>query len=228
MNIFPIADYTMSSTVDWPGNLSAVIWTQGCPNYCPYCHNPSLIPIGKPGKAEEEKLASFFVELEKRKGFLDSVVITGGEPLLAHNLMGVMQKIKGMGFKVGLHTSGLNYVNTMTEILNKPLVDWIGLDYKAPTYKYTEYSQLCVPYDILNIISSNISNFEVRTTYHSELLSVSDLGFIARALRGKTNLWVIQNCSGDHGDLKEADHVLLTQNQVSILEDILDGEIIIR
>ena len=93
-----------TSFIDYPGRISAVVFTQGCNFRCPYCHNPELVvPERYCGTIRIEDIFSF---LEKRRGKLDAVVITGGEPTLQADLVPFMQRIRSMGFLVKLDTNG--------------------------------------------------------------------------------------------------------------------------
>ena len=114
------------STVDFPEHMAAVVFLQGCPWRCPFCHNTSLQPIDSATDFVWEKFLDF---LEKRKGILDAVVFSGGEPLWQDGLFDAMNQVKSMGFAVGLHTAGADS-KRLEKVL--PLVDWIGFDIKVP------------------------------------------------------------------------------------------------
>ena len=113
------------TTVDYPGELAAVVFCQGCPWRCRYCHNGHLLP----GRASEpvpwDEILAF---LERRRGLLDGVVFSGGEPTLQSALGPAMAQVRGLGFKVALHTAGI-YPARLRPLL--PLLDWVGLDIKA-------------------------------------------------------------------------------------------------
>ncbi|MDD5304810.1 MAG: anaerobic ribonucleoside-triphosphate reductase activating protein, partial [Elusimicrobia bacterium] len=113
---------TPLSTTDYPGVLSAVLFLQGCPWRCSYCHNPHLIPADSPPEREWESALAF---LRGRVGLLDAVVFSGGEPTLQDGLEDAMREVKAMGFKIGLHTGGA-YPERLVALL--PLIDWVGLD----------------------------------------------------------------------------------------------------
>ena len=122
------------STCDWPGELVATIFLQGCPWDCPYCHNPHLIPVQGPvegdGVQEWGKVLGF---LASRRGLLDGVVFSGGEPTLQRALPEAMKAVRDLGFRVGLHTGG-PYPARLAAVL--PLTDWVGFDVKAPFADY--------------------------------------------------------------------------------------------
>jgi len=114
-----VGGLTPLSTVDWPGELAAVVFCQGCAWSCPYCHNANLRPV-KPG---ERPWAEVLAWLETRQGLLDAVVFSGGEPLLQHGLPQALETVRSLGFKAGLHTSGLDPA-ALARVL--PRVDWVG------------------------------------------------------------------------------------------------------
>jgi pyruvate formate lyase activating enzyme len=120
-----VGGLTPLTTVDYPGELAAVVFCQGCPWRCRYCHNAHLLPTRAAGLIPWAEVRRF---LEARRGLLDAVVFSGGEPTLQSFLMGAMAQVRALGFKIGLHTSGA-YPARLKELL--PLLDWVGLDIKA-------------------------------------------------------------------------------------------------
>jgi pyruvate formate lyase activating enzyme len=123
----PVAGLTPFTTIDYPGHLSAVIFSQGCPLRCPYCHNKQLLAFDRSSKLMPwRQVMEFFVT---RQGWLEAAVFSGGEPTAHATLAEAMSEIKKLGFLVGLHSSGV-YPENFAAVL--PLVDWVGLDIKAP------------------------------------------------------------------------------------------------
>ncbi|WP_057956567.1 anaerobic ribonucleoside-triphosphate reductase activating protein [endosymbiont of Ridgeia piscesae] len=120
-----VGGLTPLTTVDYPGELAAVIFCQGCPWRCHYCHNPDLLPRQSEQQIPWDQILAF---LQTRRGLLDAVVFSGGEPTLQRGLPDAIGQVKAMGFKVGLHSAG-PYPERLRELL--PLLDWIGLDIKA-------------------------------------------------------------------------------------------------
>ncbi|MHA1279820.1 MAG: anaerobic ribonucleoside-triphosphate reductase activating protein [Candidatus Helarchaeota archaeon] len=180
-----IAGFQKFSLIDYPGKISAIIFTQGCNFRCPYCHNPELVdPKLFSDTLDEELILAF---LSKRIGKLDGVVITGGEPLLQHDLTRFIERVKGMGYLVKLDTSGI-YPEILERLLAKNLIDYIAMDIKAPLEKYPNVVQTDVCTDkimksITIILNSNI-DYEFRTTVVKNLLTEDDLICIARLIRG--------------------------------------------
>ena len=168
------------STVDYPGHLAAVVFCQGCPWRCAYCHNPHLQPAAAavPGKSWEEVAAW----LEYRRGLLDAVVFSGGEPLLQRGLGDAMRQARGLGFGIGLHTAGM-YHARFAEVL--PLADWVGFDVKAPFDRYRHVtgardgeSARC---SLTHLLASGIP-CEIRCTADESLLSPEDARRMAAQL----------------------------------------------
>ncbi|PKO61543.1 MAG: anaerobic ribonucleoside-triphosphate reductase activating protein, partial [Betaproteobacteria bacterium HGW-Betaproteobacteria-17] len=125
-----VGGLTPLSTTDWPGMLAAVVFCQGCPWRCGYCHNPDLIPARGDHEIPWEDVLAF---LRRRRGLLDGVVFSGGEPTAQAGLLDAMREVRELGFKIGLHTGGM-YPQRLAAVL--PLVDWVGLDVKAPFADY--------------------------------------------------------------------------------------------
>lgn len=120
-----IAGLTSLSTCDWPGKLVATVFLQGCPWRCTYCHNPALLDPTAPGQVPWRQVRDL---LERRRGLLDGLVFSGGEPTRQPGLAAAMREVRGLGFGIGLHTAGA-YPARLAELL--PLLDWVGLDIKA-------------------------------------------------------------------------------------------------
>ena len=118
------------SSCDWPGQLVATVFLQGCPWRCRYCHNPHLLPVHGDGEIAWPQVLAF---LETRRDLLDGVVFSGGEPLIQAALPEAMGAVRALGFGVGLHTSGAA-PERLKAVL--PLVDWVGFDVKAPFADY--------------------------------------------------------------------------------------------
>lgn len=120
-----VGGLTPMTTIDYPGELSAVVYCQGCPWRCTYCHNVDLQETG-PGVIEWGDVTAF---LSGREGLLDAVVFSGGEPLTqVVALEAAASDVRQMGFKVGLHTAG-PFPERLRRVLRS--VDWVGLDIKA-------------------------------------------------------------------------------------------------
>lgn len=172
------------SAVDFPGTLSAVVFMQGCPWKCPFCHNASIREILKENSFSWEKFVDF---LRKRVGRLDAVTFSGGEPLVQDCLSDAIKEVKDLGFKIGLHTGGYR-PDHLAKVL--PLVDWVGLDIKAPfdEQKYSAIigvNHLKKVEESLDLLLEWGGDFECRTTCDPRFLNLDDLWLIAKTLKEK-------------------------------------------
>ncbi|MDD5727200.1 MAG: anaerobic ribonucleoside-triphosphate reductase activating protein [Victivallales bacterium] len=193
MNIRGLIRFTL---VDFPGKMACVIFVGNCNFRCPYCHNPCLVfdPESQPLISEEE----LFAFLETRRGKLDGVVISGGEPVLRKPLQAFIGRLKDMGFMVKLDTNG-SMPRKVMKIYRETGLDALGIDYKAPISKYNEISRCSLPKlgeKALQLVSFAVRNrieLDVRTTVHKTLLSEEDLKTM-RAELSAAGLrdWVLQ------------------------------------
>ena len=175
-----IGGLTPLSLSDWPGQLAAVVFCQGCPWRCGYCHNPHLIPPRAAASLEWDDVLAF---LERRRGLLDAVVFSGGEPLLHTGITRALHQVKSLGFKLGLHTAGA-YPRRLAELL--PAVDWVAMDIKAP---FADYAATTGAADsgapalesVRLILASGVA-YEFRTTVHPDLLAEAALPALAGSL----------------------------------------------
>jgi pyruvate formate lyase activating enzyme len=197
-NELQVGGFTPMTTLDYPGELAAVVFCQGCPWRCRYCHNSELIPRKSHISIPWEEIMEF---LRLRRGLLDAVVFSGGEPTLQRALPDAIAQVKALGYKVGLHTGG-PYPEHLRNIL--PLVDWVGLDIKALEENYPEVTGvegsgtkawLSANY----LIKSGVSH-DIRTTVHPALTSHNEQVQIRDRLhrlgtdRHRLQDCVIENC----------------------------------
>ena len=176
-----VAGLVPFTSIDFPGLLAAVVFFKGCPLRCPFCHNPNLQENdGKSDILWKDVLAF----LSTRKGKLDGVVLSGGEPLMQPDIVDLAKQIKELGFKVGVHTSGV-YSEKLREIA--PYLDWVGLDIKAPWDKYDILSGRSkisekVKESLKFLLEAEIA-FETRTTCDPRNLVPEDILTIAQNLK---------------------------------------------
>jgi pyruvate formate lyase activating enzyme len=159
---------------DYPGKVAAVLFTQGCNFRCPFCHNGSLLSKkGNESYSEEE----VFTFLKMRKGKLDGVVITGGEPTQHRDLPEFIRRIKQLGFLVKLDTNGSN-PSMVEELLEENLIDYLAMDIKAPLNKYDSLCGVQVNTGLISksisIIGSSKVAHHFRTTNVKPLLKKDD------------------------------------------------------
>ncbi len=171
------------SLIDYPGKIAAAIFTQGCNFRCPYCHNPDLIPPESRG--DLFPVAEVLAFLEKRRGRLDGVVLTGGEPTLQPGLPEFLETVRAMEYPVKLDTNGSNPA-VLERLLGRGLIDYVAMDLKAPEEKYGLFSGPAVPFSriskTMDLIRQSGVPFEFRTTVVPSLLSEEDLLAVADTL----------------------------------------------
>jgi len=173
------------SLIDYPGSICATIFTQGCNFRCPYCHNPELVKpelFQKPVSIDE-----IMVFLKKRRGKLDGVCITGGEPTLQQDLVECVRGIKQLGFRVKIDTNG-SFPTVLKALIKGHLVDYIAMDIKASPYKYSEASGTSIDINSIEesihlIINAPIM-YEFRTTVVKSLISQDDFEDIGHMIKG--------------------------------------------
>ena len=168
-----IAGIETFSSCDWPGKLVATVFLQGCPWQCTYCHNVSIIDPRAPGEVTWESIVA---TLQRRRGLLDGVVFSGGEPTRQAGLADAMREVRELGFAVGLHTGGA-YPRRLRDVVG--LVDWVGLDIKAPEAKFAQVTGVAnsarPAFESLRIALDSGVALQVRTTVDPMILSDDDV-----------------------------------------------------
>lgn len=198
-----VAGFTPFSTLDWPGRLAAVVWLQGCPWRCAYCHNPHLQPRTlAPGAPTWPWVLE---QLARRVGLIDAVVFSGGEPTLDPALPGAIDAVRALGFAVGLHSAGMA-PRRLQALL--PKLDWIGLDVKAPlaaahaalhdSITGRRGSQAAVRQSLVLVQAQAQRRagglaYECRSTIHPTLHDTATLQALAGEMSGVQH-WALQVC----------------------------------
>ena len=188
-----LAGITPLTSIDFPGRLAAVLFCQGCPWRCGYCHNPELLAADVPAALPWAQALGF---LQRRRGLLDGVVFSGGEPTLQAALPAALAQVRALGFETALHSGGM-YPQRLAALL--PQLDWVGLDIKGPLQQHDAITG--VPgsgprarESLALLLASGVA-YECRTTWHSGLFSVDELLALADELAalGVTH-WALQQC----------------------------------
>jgi pyruvate formate lyase activating enzyme len=164
------------SLIDYPGEISTVVFTTGCNFRCNYCHNSHLVlPELFPDDIPEDEVINF---LKTRIGKISAVVISGGEPTLHHDLPAFITKIKSLGFKIKLDSNGTN-PSAIQELINSELVDYIAMDIKTSP---ENYNAVCgVKTDIkkirqsIEVIKKSTINSQFRMTIVNGIHTVDDI-----------------------------------------------------
>ncbi|MCX6798547.1 MAG: anaerobic ribonucleoside-triphosphate reductase activating protein [Candidatus Diapherotrites archaeon] len=182
-----------TTLIDFPGRVACTLFLPGCDFRCPFCYNITLVLGQETGVEITEKEALDF--LQGRKGFLDGVCITGGEPLLHSGLLGFCKKAHALGLLVKLDTNG-SMPEELERLIKEKAVDYIAMDIKAPPEKYSEAAGAKV--DIAKIkrsarlIMESGIDYEFRTTVVPALHSEADLLEIGEWLKGARRFFLQQ------------------------------------
>ncbi|MBT3176708.1 MAG: anaerobic ribonucleoside-triphosphate reductase activating protein [Desulfobacula sp.] len=192
-----IGGFQKTSLIDFPETIACIIFTQGCNFICPYCHNPDLVadPQKRVGNFYDE--TEIFRFLKKRQGFIEGVVITGGEPTLQTDLFFFCQKIKDMGYKLKLDSNGAR-PRVLENLIKNKLVDFISMDIKTNLENY----HLVIPekFDTANIVESTrilmdkAPAYEFRTTCTRPFVSKKIMDDIGKMISGAPK-YILQKCS---------------------------------
>lgn len=190
-----IGGFQRFSLIDYPNKICAVVFTQGCNFRCPYCHNPELVSLRRtgsaPGGLKHKEILSF---LDRRKGKLDAVTVTGGEPLLQSGLGNFLSAVKGLGYLVKLDTNG-SLPSRLEKAIQSKSIDYIAMDIKTSLDKY-EYvirrkvEKTEILYSIRLIMDSGL-DYEFRTTVVRALFEKDDFYKIGQLIRN-SRLYVLQ------------------------------------
>ncbi|MFZ5547977.1 MAG: anaerobic ribonucleoside-triphosphate reductase activating protein [Pseudomonadota bacterium] len=217
-----IAGLTPLTSIDFPGRLAAVVFLQGCPWRCGYCHNPGLQPANAPSVLSWREVEAF---LDRRRGLLDGLVFSGGEPTLHRALPDLLGRVQQAGFQTGLHSAGI-YPTRLRAVL--PMLDWLGLDIKAPWHRYEAVAG--VPGSGANAAESLADamaagvELECRTTWHPGLFPYDELRSLARTLaRAGITRWVLQRCRVGGTTLPGPDPAQLAQLREALPGTTLRG-----
>ena len=186
--------------LDFPGRLACTVFLGGCNLRCPFCHNASLVlPRGDVRGMTADELLAF---LEKRRGRLQGVCVTGGEPTLCPDLPDLLRQIHLLGYEVKLDTNGTN-PELLRSLLAEGLVDYVAMDIKNSPARYAE---TCGGVDVLDkvrqsaaLLMDSGADYEFRTTLAHPLHTVEDMAAIGQWLHGARRYYLQQFV--DSGDL---------------------------
>ena len=179
------------SLIDFPGRIGAIVFTRGCNFRCPYCHNPELVDPARYGPTlPEAEVISF---LESRKGRLDAVTLTGGEPTLQPDIGRFLHAVKGMGYLTKIDTNGSN-PDLLETLIQERLVDYVAMDVKGPLRKYEAITGVKVQTEKIRrsvaLMADSGIGHEFRTTVARLQLDPADLAETAQWLG--LGLYVLQ------------------------------------
>jgi pyruvate formate lyase activating enzyme len=181
-----------NSLIDYPQKISCVVFASGCNFDCPYCHNPDMArPSADVPLMDVEEILSF---LNKRKSFLDGVVVSGGEPTCQKETVDFCRRVKSMGYPVKLDTNGSS-PHVIQELINRQLVDYVAMDVKTDPDRYAPVITKTIDPDVIRssiriILNSGIAH-EFRTTCVKPVVDETVIRAISRLIRG-ADLFVLQ------------------------------------
>ncbi len=185
--------------LDFPGRVACTVFLQGCNFRCPFCHNSDLLPKAGEEMMTEEELLTF---LAGRRGLLDGVCITGGEPTLSSGLPALIRGIKALGFAVKLDTNG-SRPEVLKALVGEGLLDYVAMDVKNAPSAYGEITgveslPLAPLEESLRFLLSDVVDYEVRTTlvsaFHNEARVVEMGEWVASLAPGKKpKAWFLQS-----------------------------------
>ena len=207
--------------LDYPGHLACIIFTRGCNFKCPYCQNSSLIRYDtKPSKYTEEEILEF---LKSRKGKLEGIVISGGEPTIQKGLKDFIKKVKDLGYKVKLDTNGSN-PKVLKDLLDNKLIDYVAMDIKNDLDNYEIVTDTKVNIkaikESIDILSKTKIDHEFRTTIMKECHKITNLKKILELV--KNNKYYIQNFKVSDDVINKSLSSFTTEELKLIKEELLD------
>ena len=189
-----------TTLLDYPGKVACTLFTPGCNFRCPFCHNAGLVLGGEGETLSESEILRF---LEKRKGILEGVCVTGGEPLLQPDIGDFLAKVKALGLSVKLDTNG-SFPARLKSLVSAGVVDYVAMDIKNSPAKYAQTVgvpnfDLAPVRESVEFLKQGALPFEFRTTVVRELHEAEDFEEIGRWIQGAPQ-YFLQNFT-DSGEL---------------------------
>lgn len=185
-----ISGLIKTTLLDFPGKVACTVFTYGCNFRCEFCHNARLVTEENSDNITEEEFFSF---LSKRKGILDGVCISGGEPTLQKDLPEFIRRIKEMGFAVKLDTNGYE-PEILNFLIDEKLLDYVAMDIKSSPSSYSKICGVNIDTDKIkrsvSILKEGKTDYEFRTTCVREHHSLSDFEAIADWLEGDSKYYL--------------------------------------
>jgi len=188
-----LASWFPTTLIDYPEHVAATLFALGCNFRCPFCHNPELVLPERVAAVPPLDVGEVLGELERRRGFLDGAVLTGGEPTLQDDLILFAERLKQLGLLVKLDTNG-SRPEVVRDLLDRGVVDYVAVDIKAPPDRYDAFGGLGArPADVeetVSLLKGAATDHEFRTTV-APGLALSDIEAIA-AWIGPARRYVLQ------------------------------------
>ena len=207
--------------LDYPGKVACTVFLSGCNLRCPYCHNPGLV-LPERGNGSEMPVAEVLGFLDRRKGKLDGVCVSGGEPTLQPELPEFLEKLHDLGYAVKLDTNGTN-PGMLKVLLRDGVLDYVAMDIKNSPSRYAE---TCGGADVLSrvqesadLLLNGTTGYEFRTTVCKPLHTERDMAEIGRWLRGAKHYFL--QAFVDSGDLVSGGVQAHTQEELTRLRQVV-------
>lgn len=200
-----VAGFQKNSFIDYPGKIASVIFLGGCNFACHYCHNSQIL-------AQNSNTIDFdqvLNEIKERIGFIDGVVITGGEPTLHPDILEIVQKVKELGILVKLDTNGTNF-EMLKYLVTQQLVNYVAMDIKAPLEKYSDiigtHADLGNIKQSIDFLKMGTADYMFRTTL-SPRLTENDIKQIGELISGAACFQLQQFVPNDFSNSHSVVHV---------------------
>lgn len=192
-----IGGFQKTTLLDFPGRVAAIVFTSGCNFRCPFCHNSALV-LDKAENLDETEILEY---LKMRRGVLDGVSISGGEPLMQKGLIPFLRKIREIGLEIKIDTNG-SFPSVLRDLIDEGLIDYIAMDVKTSIKRYPELTG-CDQNTVekikrsIDIIMSSGLEYEFRTTVVREHHTKSEIAQITELISGAEKYFLQTYKDGD-------------------------------
>lgn len=188
--------------LDFPGRIACTLFTGGCNMRCPFCHN-ALLVTELEQTSDRWSDTEVLAYLERRRGLLEGVCVTGGEPTLQPGLEAFLRNVKALGYAVKLDTNGTR-PDVLRRVVGEGLVDYVAMDIKNSPAKYAETAgvpeaEIAGVFESMDYLLGGVVDYEFRTTVVRELHTVEDIAALAARIKGASRYYL--QCFKDSGEL---------------------------
>jgi len=224
-----IGGFQKNTLIDFPGTIACIVFTRGCNLLCPYRHNPDLVSVSGAGSGHVHEKDQILRFLEKRRGLVEGVVISGGEPTLQPDLANFCQEIKDMGYRLKMDTNG-TCPEVLERLLARNLLDFVAMDIKTLPENYhilsgrkSDYAQI---YESIRLLMKAAPDYEFRTTCVRPFIDMDIMEGIGNIIKG-ARACILHKCIRtvdvlDPGFLAVDDH-FFSDDQMTELQGIIAG-----